>query len=145
MSQENAKLVRRAYEHFGATGEFIAEDFHPRFVMDLSTFKGWPERLAYYGVEGVREFMAGWLEPWETFEQEVKNLLDAGDKVVAIMYQRGRSRNGITVGMGLAHVWYVVDGRLIRLEGYAQASEALAAAGVREGRDGHVVVPSGVV
>jgi ketosteroid isomerase-like protein len=64
----------------------------------------------------------------------VKALRDAGDKVLAIVYQRGRSKGtGITIDMEFAHVWTVREGKVVRLDRYAtvaEALEAVAAAGV---------------
>jgi hypothetical protein len=31
MSRENVEIVRRGFEHFMATGEFLAENTHPDF------------------------------------------------------------------------------------------------------------------
>ena len=70
MSQENVDLVRRLYEHFEATREFLAEDFRPDFVMDLSKI-AWPEQPTYHGVEGVREFIAAWLDASLTLMRSV--------------------------------------------------------------------------
>jgi|SRR6266513_1580136 len=132
MSQENVDLVRRLYEHFEATREFLAEDFRPDFVMDLSKI-AWPEQPTYHGVEGVREFIAAWLDAWDDYHQEIKALHDADDKVVATMYMRGRSRaTGLAVDMHFAHLWFVRDGQLARMEGYGGPSEALEAAGLPE-------------
>ncbi len=64
MSQENVELVRRGYEHFIATGEFAPEIADPELVWDMSTFRGWPERQTYAGLDAAREFMAD----WRTFE-----------------------------------------------------------------------------
>jgi ketosteroid isomerase-like protein len=132
VSQENVDRVLGLYEHFGASGEFRATDFDPEFVMDLSTFKGWPERAAYYGVEGLREFMAEWLEPWETFEQEIMRILDVDDKVVSLMHMRGRSKSGVDAETAFAHVFTLRRGLLTRLAGYADPDEALKAVGLEE-------------
>ena len=37
MSQENVERLRRGFEHFMATGEYLAENTHPDFVRDMST------------------------------------------------------------------------------------------------------------
>jgi hypothetical protein len=49
MSAEDLEIMRRGYESFIATGELV----DPQFVWDMSTFRGWPERQAYEGSEGV--------------------------------------------------------------------------------------------
>jgi ketosteroid isomerase-like protein len=132
MSQENVDILRRAYEHFIATGEFSGQ-FAPDFVWDMSTFRGWPERQTYEGLEGARQFMADWLEAWDDWELELEDMRDAGEVVVAVVRQRGRSKaTGLAVDMHFGQVWEVRDGKNIRMRMYASADEALEAAGLRE-------------
>jgi hypothetical protein len=90
MSAENVEILRRGYEHLAATGELLEENFDPEFVWDISTFRKWPERQTYEGIEGAKEFLAAWVGAWEDWELAIEALHDAGDKVVAIARQRGR-------------------------------------------------------
>ena len=131
MSQENVEIVRRRYEHLAATGDPFTETTAPDFVWDMSKFRGWPEQQAYEGVEEARGFLRNWLETWDDWELEVEALHDAGDKVVAIMRQRGRSKaSGLPVDMAFGQVWTIRDGKLARMEMYADPGEALEAAGL---------------
>jgi hypothetical protein len=61
MSQENVEIVRRRYEHFAATGDYLAETHALDFVWDMSKFRDWPEQQTYEGVEGARVFLRDWL------------------------------------------------------------------------------------
>jgi ketosteroid isomerase-like protein len=132
MSEENVDNLRRAYEHFIATGEFSGQ-FAPEFVWDMSTFRGWPERQTYEGIEGARQFMADWLDAWDEWELELEELRGAGEIVVAIVRQRGRSKaTGLPVDMHFGQVWQVRDGENLRMRMYASPDEALHAAGLRE-------------
>ncbi|MEK6251020.1 MAG: nuclear transport factor 2 family protein [Actinomycetota bacterium] len=133
MSEENVEVARRGYEHFIKTGDILAEIFDPDFLLDMSTFRGWPERQNYPGVEGFRVFLSDWLEAWEDYEFTLEELHDAGDKVVAVVRQGGVSKaTGVPVEMHLAHVLTFREGKQIRQEMYASADEALEAAGLRE-------------
>ena len=133
MSAENVETVRRGYEHSIATGDFLEGIVHPDFVWDMSAFRGWPERPTYAGLKGAREFMADWREPWEDWELEVDELLDAGERVVAIVRQRGRSKaTGLPVDMRFAMVWTFRDGKQAWMQAYASRDEALEAVGLRE-------------
>jgi hypothetical protein len=87
MSQENVETARRGYEHFIATGDVLAEVFDPEFILDMSKFRDWPERREYHGVQGLREFLHDWLEPWDEYEFQLQELREVGDKVVAAMAQ----------------------------------------------------------
>jgi ketosteroid isomerase-like protein len=133
MSQENVEIVRRRYEHLAATGEHFTETTAPDFVWDMSNFRGWPEQQTYEGVEGARVFLRDWLEAWDDWEVEVEALHDAGDKVVALVRQHGRSKtSGLPVDMAYGQVWTIRDGVLARMEMYADPAEALQAVGLSE-------------
>ena len=70
----------------------------------------------------------GGLEDWEL---EVEELLDAGESVVAILRQRGRSKaTGLPTDMRFAMVWALRDGRQVRMRMYASPDEALKATGL---------------
>jgi ketosteroid isomerase-like protein len=133
MSRDNVEVVRRGYERFLSTGEIPDGDFHPDFVWDMSTFRGWPERHVYPGVEGARQFNAEWANAWDEWEVEIEDYIDAGDEIVVILRQRGRSKaSGVPVDMRFAQVWTLKDGKQIRMRMYASPEEALEATGLSE-------------
>ena len=88
----DVEIVRRGYEQFVATGELVAEIAAPEFVWDMSHFSGWPEQQTYDGLEGTRAFLRDWTEAWDDWRLEVESLHDAGDQVLAILSQSGRSK-----------------------------------------------------
>jgi uncharacterized protein len=133
MSRENVERLRRGYEHLIATGDFLNENFHAEFVWDMSTFHGWPEQQTYLGIEGARQFIAEWTSAWDDWELEVEDYIDAGDRVVVIGRQRGRSKpTGVLVEMHFGQVWTTRGGQGIRMQMYASPEEALEAAGLSE-------------
>ena len=133
MSQETVEIVRRGYEHFVATGELRREIVHPDFVWDMSTFRGWPEQQTYPGIEGAMRFIADWTESWEEWDLQLEELRDAGDRVVAILRQSGRSKaTGLPAEMHFAQVWTFRDGKHFRTEVYASPGEALEAVALSE-------------
>ena len=133
MSQENVEVVRHGVERFAATGDFIAERVTADFAWDMSNFHGWPEQQVYEGADGARTFLREWTDAWEDWELEIDALHDAGDRVVALMRQRGRSKaNGMPVEMSFAQVWTLRDGKQARMDMYSDRDEALEAAGLRE-------------
>jgi ketosteroid isomerase-like protein len=131
-SEASVEVVRRGYEHFAATGDLLAEVVDPSFVWDMSTFRGWPERKTYPGLEGAKEFLADWSAAWEEWELDLEELLDADEgRVLAIVRQRGRSKaTGLAVEMHFAQLWTVRDGKQVRMEMYAEAAEGRRAAGL---------------
>ena len=129
MSQENVEVIRRGYEHFSATGELLAPT---DLVWDVSHL-GWPDQQIYQGAEGAHQFLADWADAWDDWELEAEDYVDAGERVVVIVNQRGRSKaTGIPVDMRFAQVWTLRDGRGTRMEMYASVDEALEAVGLRE-------------
>ena len=133
MSQENVEIVRIGYERFAETGEITDEAVTADFVWDMSNFHGWPEQQVYEGADGAQAFLRAWTDAWEDWELEVDALRDAGDKVVALMRQHGRSKAaGMPVEMVFAQVWTVRDGREARMDMYSDRAEALEAAGLSE-------------
>jgi uncharacterized protein len=127
MSQENVEIIRRGYGHFMATGEVRAR---ADLVWDVSRL-GWPDQQIYPGAEGANQFNAEWADAWDGWELEVEDYLDAGESVVVIVNQRGRSKaTGIPVDMRFAQVWTFRDGQAIRMEMYASPDDALDAVGL---------------
>ena len=132
MSEENVELVRAGYERYLTSGE-LGRDYTDDFVWDVSNLH-WPGQQVYEGADGAQTFLREWAEPWEDWELEVHALRDAGDRVVALMYQRGRSKStGMPVEMSFAQVWTLrADGKRTRMDMYSDPAEALEAAGVSE-------------
>ena len=129
MSQENVEIIRRGYEHWVATGELLAP---ADLVWDVSHL-GWPDQQIYRGREGADQFNAEWAGAWDDWELEPEDYVDAGERVVVIINQRGRSKgSGIPLEMRFAQVWTLRDGRGIRMEMYASVDEALEAVGLSE-------------
>ena len=128
---ENVEIVRDGYERFRATGRFVAELAAPEFAWDMSHFHGWPEDQVYEGVEGAEAFLREWAAAWDDWQLDVEALHDAGEKVVALLRQRGRSRtSGMTVDMSLAQIWTIRDGKQTRMDMYSSQAEALEAVGL---------------
>ena len=126
------EIVRRAYEHRRATGDFLEEVLAPDFVWDMSTFRGWPEQQTYEGIEEARRFIREWTDAFEGWQIEIESIRAAGDdKVVGIMRQRGRSKStGLPVDMRYGQVFTLRDGKQTRMEMYADPAEALKAVGL---------------
>ena len=129
MSQENVEVIKRGYARWTATREVLAPD---DLVWDVSNL-GWPGQQIYRGREGADQFNAEWAAAWDDWEMEIEDYVDAGERVVVIFKQRGRSKvSGIPVEMRCAQVWTLRDGVGIRMQMYANVDEALEAVGLSE-------------
>jgi ketosteroid isomerase-like protein len=132
MSPENVEALREAFESFLAgSSEFGVELLDPQVEWD-ATDTGVPDSAAVYrGVEGVQRFWREWLAAWDTVQFDYE-LIDAGDRVVALFDQRMRGRStGIEVSFGkYAHLYTFRNGLIVHWKGYRNQSEALEAAGL---------------
>ena len=128
----NVDIVRSGFDHFAATGDMLADIVAPEFVWDMS-HTAWPEEQTYDGIEGARTFLRRWTGSWDDWEFELESLHDAGDQVVAITRQSGRSKaGGLRVGLTMAMVWTLRDGKETRMEMYADPAEAMGAVGLQD-------------
>ncbi|MGH2993997.1 MAG: nuclear transport factor 2 family protein [Solirubrobacterales bacterium] len=91
------------------------------------------EGVSYRGLRGFLEFWTDWLEPWESFSIETAEFLDAGDKVVQLARQTGRTESASAPieGQGAA-VMTFRDGTLTRIEFHLDRDRAMKAAGLSE-------------
>ena len=132
MSQENLERLHVAYEDFLAgKSEFGAELLDPEIEWDASEAQIPDIAEVYRGIEGVRQFWREWLAAWDAVQFEYE-LVDAGDRVVALIDQRMRGRStGIEVPLGkYAQVYTFRDGLIVHWKLYTSQSEALKAAGL---------------
>jgi ketosteroid isomerase-like protein len=126
MSAENVEIVRRAYEAFNGSDPDAAialldpdvEWALPSHFPDAETWRG-RDRVA----EGLRARAAS----WSSLNIEVRELIDAGDKVVALVRIHGQAAlTGLDLsGNEDAHVWTLRDGRAVSVQMYGGTSEAL--------------------
>ncbi len=129
----NADIIRSGYEHFAATGDMHSEIVAPDFVWDMSHYSGWPEEQTYHGIDGARTFLRHWSASWDEWELEVRSLHEAGDQVLAIMHQSGRSKEaGLPVEMHFAMLWTLRDGLETKMEMYSDPAEAMRATGLQD-------------
>jgi len=128
----NAQIVEAAYERFKGVGTPDTSLVGPAFVWDMTHMASWPEQPQFEGREGMLQFLAEWTTAWEDWRLEVDAVHEAGEKVVAVVHQTGRSRaSGMAVEMAFAQVWTMRDGRYLRMEMYSDIDEALTDAGIR--------------
>jgi len=134
VSQENVERLRVAFESFLAgKSEFGAELLDPDVVWDSSDPTVFDLSGIYRGPEAVRQYWREWLGAWETVQFEYE-LIDAGDRVVALIDQRMRGRSSrIEVPLGkYAHVYTFRDGLIVHWKLYRSQSDALNAVKLSE-------------
>jgi ketosteroid isomerase-like protein len=91
-------------------------------------------RLEYTGFEGFAEAWRDWTSPFESYEIEVEEMIDAGDQVVSLVAMSGTTRTGgAEITAPGAAVWTVIDGRVRKVEFHIDRDVALRAAGLEPG------------
>jgi ketosteroid isomerase-like protein len=127
---ENARVALKGAEALSDRDlEAMLEVAHPE--IELVTHPGFVgQPPVYRGHEGMRHWLKA-LEPWESFQVEVEELIDtSADTVVAVSHVTARgSGSGVDVEMRTFDVIEVVDGRIRRRRHYETREEALKAAG----------------
>jgi ketosteroid isomerase-like protein len=135
--EEDVALVRAGIEEMnrGDIDALLAR-FDPEIEFHIAPGLG--NAGTYYGREGFREGVDGWLEAWESFTIDVVEFEPIGERhVVGDVRQSGRGRgSGIEVEMWLGYLWEVRGGKVVRLHIVPDRETALAAARAGEGDSG---------
>jgi ketosteroid isomerase-like protein len=111
--------------------EVYAEDI----VWDFSN--SWRTAVAakpvYQGHEGVRQSWRESLSVFGEVDLEVEELIDAGERVVAVIRERAVGRaSGVPVETAHLAVWTFADGKVIKLQVFDDRQQALEAARLPE-------------
>jgi ketosteroid isomerase-like protein len=130
-----ARLVRRAYaaasrQDFDLVLMGLDPEFQYRPRADLIA----PDQDAvFYGHDGYRRLWRTWLDAFEDLRYEPEEVLDLGDKYLATAQMHGHgSGSGVPVGLQLFQLFTMRRGLVVRQEDFADRSDALEAAGLRE-------------
>jgi len=132
MSLENVERLREAFEGFlNREPRAGADLLAPDVVWDSTDIQVFDLDRVYHGPAEVSQFWREWLAAWETVEFDYE-LVEAGDRVVALIDQRMRGRStDIEVPLGkYAQLWTFRDGLVVHWKLYNSQSEALEAAGL---------------
>jgi ketosteroid isomerase-like protein len=130
---ENLEGLRAAFENFLAgKREWGAELLDPEVEWDASDVV-FDLSGVHHGAEAARQYWREWLAAWETIQFEYE-LIEVGDRVVALIDQRMRGRaSGIEVPVGkYAHVYTFRDGLIVHWKLYMSQAAALKAVGLAE-------------
>jgi ketosteroid isomerase-like protein len=129
MSQENVEIVRKLYE---ARGSEFYELLDPHVVW--INYASAPEIKPFIGHEGVREWAKGFRATFGDYEIHATEIIDAGgDQVVAVGRVTGAgTASGVPVEREVTSVYTLLNGRIVRGQGFGTRGEALEAAGLQE-------------
>jgi hypothetical protein len=143
MSQEELERWRASFDELARAGEGdldpqaasykMSELWAPEIEWDMSEAPVFDIQGVYRGIEAGRQLWREWFSAWETLRFEYQ-LVDAGDRVVALIDLRMRGRStGIEMPLGKhAFVATFRKGLMVHSKLYMNQSVALEAAGVFE-------------
>ena len=132
----NRDTVERVLELWNRGGslsdEEVAPFVQPDLELDMSTRVLNP--ATYSGLAGFRRLQEEVKEVWEEFRLEPEKLVEAGDRVVALVRAVGRGRqSGLEIDDRVAVTFTFRDGKVARVRADPDRSEALKAAGLASG------------
>jgi ketosteroid isomerase-like protein len=140
MSQENVEVVQRLFDAAARRDSAAVFDIYDAYIVwDASrTERGAMAGKVVQGRDALLRWLREWYEPWETLDDILGELIDAGQqRVVSSMIQRGRGRaSGVEVEQELGTVWTIQDGKIIRAVWFPSRAEALEAVGLSD-QDAH--------
>lgn len=126
MTPGNADLIRPIYT------DWSRGNWRARFeVYDSHIEWGWSEEFP--GLAGVFDDqrdpnprLRSWLSPWEHWHVEADDYLELGDYVIVLTRYHGRGKgSGVEIHQQGAHVFKVRDGKIVRLEIFADKEKAI--------------------
>jgi ketosteroid isomerase-like protein len=139
VSRQNVDLVRRLYAQLASQGS--PDEYEQRLTDDaLSAFLDpaieWvptTESLlavdSYRGFDGVRRFWGEFLSAWDEYRVEPVRFQDAGNQVAVVVHIVGRT-HGLEVDETRSSLLTIRDGRVVRVEAFADPEAAREAAGL---------------
>ncbi|MFL6254778.1 MAG: nuclear transport factor 2 family protein [Pyrinomonadaceae bacterium] len=133
MSQENVDIVRGTYEAY-SRGDLAAalQSLDPRVEWHQAENFIYADRSPYVGPTAMLEgLFSRFAAEWEGFTTVADELLDAGERVVALGYYSGTYRKtGKPVRAQFAHIWTLRDGKVVKFEQYTDTAQFAQATGV---------------
>src|SRR6185436_17094757 len=133
MSQENVEIVRQFSERSARMDWDGVADLVDPNVVQHGTAGGMDEGRVLRGLTEIRQDYESVEKTWDEHQIEPQEFIDAGDRVVVFLreYQRGK-RSGIELTIDTAVVVDLLDGRIVRIQGFMDRAAALKAVGLSE-------------
>jgi ketosteroid isomerase-like protein len=136
MAQENVEIVRRLFDALARRdAKSVLALYDPEVEWDASRAGPGEAFIGgiYHGHEGLRGYFREWYEAWESIEYDCEELVDAGERVMSAVTNRGRGRvSGAELEYKQYAVWTIRDGRIVRVVWFNARDEALEEAGTHQ-------------
>ena len=123
MSQENVEIVRSMYAAYGELAQgaqgseivsYVTEYYDPE-----CEYQPVEERDAIHGHDAFIHWNERWLAAWTYYWDEIDEIIDAGEMVVAAVRVHGRGRkSGMEISQRLFHVIELRGGKISHMREY---------------------------
>ena len=121
------EALRAAFDQF-AQGDFRSATRLYAPDVEWIEHRGVPGGGEFGGFEQVKQGFRGWLSSWERYRLELIELLQSGDRFFAAVQGSGRGvMSGAYAEDLFFQVWTFREGRIVRIENFADRDEALQA------------------
>jgi ketosteroid isomerase-like protein len=121
MSAENVAVIKGIYDAFG-TGDVagVLGAMSPDIVWHEAENFPYADRNPYVGPQAVAEGVFGrCIGEWDGFNVQMTDLIDGGDRVVALgRYGGAYKTSGGAMSPQAAHVWTLKDGKAVAFQQY---------------------------
>ena len=133
MRQPNVEALETVYEEwergsFGTWFEFFANDYQWGFSPEFpdGEVAADPARDS-----GESERLRAWLSSWDGWRCAAERYVELGDTVLVLTRYSGVAKSsGLSVDQEGAHVWWMRDGKAVRLEVFPDLRAALGGLGL---------------
>jgi ketosteroid isomerase-like protein len=133
MGDDVESLIRSGYATFndGSVRVPSLDYWHPDGVYVNSTDD--PDPGVHRGIEAVRAQFRRWVDAYPDLRVEPLEVQTNGERAFAwVRFSGHGATSDIPIEMELAQVWTVEDGKIRRIEEYADRAQGLEAAGLRQ-------------
>jgi ketosteroid isomerase-like protein len=132
MSREDVRVAHDAIAAFNSGGvEAVLEHFDPN--VEWIAPPGWLEDHLYMGHDGIKKIASLWTEHFDEYRLDLYRTIDAGDDLLALLYQRARIKGTCDeIEQPVAYDWELHDGKATRVHVYFSWEAALEAVELSE-------------
>jgi ketosteroid isomerase-like protein len=135
VSRQNVEVIRSAYERWaagGATAEAIPVDIYTEDVeWDLSAYPLVDLPTRGRGRDNLLDTFAKYLTGWRDYHPEVREFIDAGEHVIAVLHEQARiADSDVILEHDVFQVWTLRDGLVVKWRVFQTREEALQAVGL---------------
>jgi len=124
----NLEIVRELYAAFARQdAETLSRLIRPEIVWVQN--EGFPAGGTHVGLPAVmRDVFGKFKADWTIWQAKVADWLDAGDRIVVLGEYQGTCRaTGKSMTAAFAHVYTLLDGRVVKFQQFADTRQVAAA------------------